>query len=191
MRATCSAVMPMPWSRTTTATRPARSTIPTSITPPSGEYLRALPSTLVSAWRDFAASARIQIGVSGSIATTGHLAESIGAVYKAPHGAANAVFLGPVLNYYGRGVEAALAEVARSAWPSRCGSADDGIAANALVVAVSQFVSGARIGTMLELCGGSIDVELIANLAETNNSNASGPVPMSAEDYARVIRLMA
>jgi len=60
-----------------------------------------------------------------------------------------------------------------------------------LVVAVSQFVSGARIGTMLELCGGSIDVELIANLAETNNSNASGPVPMSAEDYARVIRLMA
>jgi alcohol dehydrogenase len=118
------------------------------------------------------------------------LAESIGAVYRAPHGAANALFLGPVLKYYGRGIDAALAEVARSAWPSRCGSADDGIAADALVASVSEFVSGARIGTMLELCGGDIDVELIANLAETNNSNASGPVPMSATDYARIIGLM-
>ena len=118
------------------------------------------------------------------------LAESIGAVYKAPHGAANAVFLGPVLQYYGRGVDAALAEVARSAWPAQLGGAADEAAASALVAAVSGFVGGANIGTMLELCGGAIDVELIANLAETNNSNASGPVPRSATDYARIIRLM-
>jgi len=118
------------------------------------------------------------------------LAESIGAVHKAPHGAANAVFLGPVLKYYGRGVDAALAEVARSAWPSRLGNVGDESAAQALVGSVAEFVAGANIGTMLELCGGVIDVELIANLAETNNSNASGPLPMSATDYARIIRLM-
>ena len=118
------------------------------------------------------------------------LAESIGAVYKAPHGAANAVFLGPVLKYYGHGVDAALAEVARSAWPAQFGTATDSAAADALVAAVAAFVAGAGIGTMLELCGGAINVDLIANLAETNNSNASGPVPMTAADYARIIHLL-
>lgn len=118
------------------------------------------------------------------------LAESIGAVYKAPHGAANAVFLGPTLRYYGAGVDVALAEVARSAWPDRLGSAPDARAAAALVESVSTFTTGAGIGTMLELCGGQIDVGLIAALAEANNSNASGPVPMAAADYRRIIEGM-
>jgi alcohol dehydrogenase len=118
------------------------------------------------------------------------LAESIGAVYKAPHGAANAVFLGPVLRYYGIGVDAALAEVARTAWPEDLGSASDRSATDALIRAVARFVEGAGVESMLVLCGGGIDVDLIANLAETNNSNASGPVPMKAPDYATIIRGM-
>jgi alcohol dehydrogenase class IV len=118
------------------------------------------------------------------------LAESIGAVYKAPHGAANAVFLGPVLNYYGQRVHAALAEVARHAWPERVGAMTDDAASRALVDAVNEFVDGAGIESMLAQCGGSIDVDLISKLAETNNSNASGPMPMSATHYAEIIRGM-
>ena len=118
------------------------------------------------------------------------LAESIGAVYNAPHGAANAVFLGPTLRYYGVGVHAALAEVTRSAWPDLFGSASDAVAASALVEGVSRFVGGAGIGTMHEMCGGEVDLELIAALAETNNSNASGPVPMSVADYRRILQGM-
>ncbi len=118
------------------------------------------------------------------------LAESIGAVYKAPHGAANAVFLGPVLRHYGRSVDAALAEVARTAWPSRLGAENDAAATDVLVGAICEFVAGAGIGTMLELCGGTIDIDRIAALAQSNNSNASGPVPMAAADYAGIIRAM-
>lgn len=116
------------------------------------------------------------------------LAESVGAVYKAPHGAANAVFLGPTLRYYGTGVVPPLAEVARSAWPERLGLAADVEAATALIGAVSEFVAGAGIGTPLSLCGGAIDVELIADLARNNNSNASGPVPMDVADYRRILQ---
>jgi alcohol dehydrogenase len=118
------------------------------------------------------------------------LAESIGAVYKAPHGAANAVFLGPVLGYYGDLVAAPLAEVARTVWSSELASQDDETATSVLVSEVQRFVADNDVGTLESLCGGPIDCERISALAETNNSNASGPIPMTAADYRRIIETM-
>lgn len=118
------------------------------------------------------------------------LAESIGAVYKAPHGAANAVFLGPVLAYYGDRVLPVLAEIARTAWSETLGGADDRVAAARLVGTVASFVAEHAVGTLTSLCGGAVDVERIACLAQANNSNASGPVPMAAADYRRIIASM-
>ncbi len=118
------------------------------------------------------------------------LAESIGAVYKAPHGAANAVFLGPVLTYYGDVVAAPLAEVARTVWSSELANQDDLTAMGVLLSAVESFVADNEVGTLDSLCGGPIDCERISALAESNNSNASGPIPMTATDYRRIIEAM-
>jgi alcohol dehydrogenase len=115
------------------------------------------------------------------------LAESIGAVYKAPHGAANAVFLGPVLAHYGRAVEAPLAAVARAVLLN---VGDDGPATRALIGVVDAFVAHHAVGTLRSLCGGSVDVPRIAQLAETNNSNASGPTPMDRVAYASILDRM-
>lgn len=115
------------------------------------------------------------------------LAESIGAVYKAPHGAANAVFLGPVLGYYGALVAEPLAEVARTVWPSELAGLDDAAATRTLVRAVEAFVAANAVGTVNSLCGGALDIEHIAALAVTNNSNASGPIPMAIADYRAIM----
>jgi len=115
------------------------------------------------------------------------LAESIGAVYKVPHGAANAVFLGPVLAYYGDLVSAPLAEVARAVWPDELAGLDDAKAMQKLVLAVTAFVTDNEVGTLQSLCGDSLDVARIAALALTNNSNASGPIPMTASDYKAIM----
>ena len=115
------------------------------------------------------------------------LAESIGAVYKAPHGAANAVFLGPVLGYYGNLVAEPLAEVARTVWPDELAGLDAAAATRRLVAAVDAYVAANAVGTLRSLCGGELDVDVIAALAETNNSNASGPIPMTVTDYRAIM----
>jgi alcohol dehydrogenase len=118
------------------------------------------------------------------------LAESIGAVYKAPHGAANAVFLGPTLGYYGALVAAPMALVARSVWPDALAGLDDAAATRYLVAAVDAFVAANEVGTLQSLCGGDLDIERIAALSVTNNSNASGPIPMSESDYRAIMVAM-
>ena len=118
------------------------------------------------------------------------LAESIGAVYKAPHGAANAVFLGPVLGYYGDLVAAPLAEVARTVWPDALAGRTAAEATRHLVSTVDAFVAANDVGTLSSLCGGTLDVDGIAALAVTNNSNASGPMPMSVTDYRAIMASM-
>jgi alcohol dehydrogenase len=118
------------------------------------------------------------------------LAESIGAVYKAPHGAANAVFLGPVLAYYGDLVAPTLSEIARTVWSEALASCDDAAATSHLVTAVESFVQVNEVGTLASLCNGAIDAARISALAETNNSNASGPIPMTATDYRKIIATM-
>jgi alcohol dehydrogenase len=118
------------------------------------------------------------------------LAESIGAVYKVPHGAANAVFLGPVLRYYGDRVAAPMAELARTVGDSELGGREAAAATGVVVAAVERFVAANDVGTLGSLCGGTIDVEAISALAESNNSNASGPIPMTAADYRHIIEAM-
>ncbi|MEI6459151.1 MAG: iron-containing alcohol dehydrogenase [Pseudomonadota bacterium] len=118
------------------------------------------------------------------------LAESIGAVYHAPHGAANAVFLGPVLHYYGAVVALPLAEVARTVWPDALAGRSAGEATQVLVAAVEGFVAANDVGTLRSVCGGAMDIDRIAALAVTNNSNASGPIPMTQADYRSIIASM-
>jgi len=55
---------------------------------------------------------------------------------------------------------------------------------------VESFVADNEVGTLDSLCGGPIDCERISALAESNNSNASGPIPMTATDYRRIIEAM-
>lgn len=112
------------------------------------------------------------------------LAESMGGLYDAPHGACNAVILPEVMRYNRSACPERYAEVAAAMGLS---FSDVGQGAEAAVQYVQRLAKEVNLPRIRELGLGDADFEDLAGRAVRNGSNASNPRPMAEEDYLQVL----
>jgi alcohol dehydrogenase len=113
------------------------------------------------------------------------LAEAIGSLYDAPHGVANAVFLPYVMEF---NLKAVTKKYAKIAAVSGIEAEDKEEAATWLIDKVRMFSRAFSIPSFKDLGVPEGDFALIARKSFENNSNASNPRPVTAEDYLAILR---
>ncbi len=112
------------------------------------------------------------------------LTEGIGGLYDAPHGLLNAILLPYFMEFWQPGSAERFATIAAA-----FGAAPQPEEAVACVAELTRFMG---FPSLPELGVEASDVPRLAALAESNVSNPSNPVPMSASDYERIlVRAMA
>jgi alcohol dehydrogenase len=112
------------------------------------------------------------------------LSESLGGLYDHPHGLLNALLLVPVFEYQFTAVHARLDELAaRAMFPA----AD----ALSLLDAVRSLVEALDLPSFDSLGVSEDSFTEIAEMAVTNNSNASNPREMAASDYETILTAIA
>lgn len=107
------------------------------------------------------------------------LSESMGSLYDAPHGLLNAILLPYFMVFWQKGCVERYAHIAEA-----FGAAPKPEEAVAQVIALNQwlkFSSLADIGVKRE------DLQQLAEIAASNVSNSSNPIPMAASDYQGIL----
>ena len=112
------------------------------------------------------------------------LAESMGGLYDAPHGACNAVILPEMMRHNRSACPERYAEVA-SAMGLLFDDVDQG--AEEAVAYVRQLAKDVKLPGLRDLGLRDADFEDLARRSVRNGSNASNPRPMAEEDYLHVL----
>ncbi len=112
------------------------------------------------------------------------LTEGIGGLYDAPHGLLNAILLPYFMEFWQPGSAERFATIAAA-----FGAAPRPEEA---VACVTDITRSLRFPSLRDLGVSEADLHRLAALAESNVSNPSNPVPMSASDYQQIlVRAMA
>ncbi|MDH7512975.1 MAG: iron-containing alcohol dehydrogenase [Clostridiales bacterium] len=113
------------------------------------------------------------------------LAEAIGSLYDTPHGVANAVFLPYVMEF---NYPAAREKYAVIAAAVGFGAANQDEGAGALIRKIKALSHSLSISSFRDLRIPEGDFVAIAQKSFENNSNASNPRPVSADDYLAILK---
>lgn len=113
------------------------------------------------------------------------LAESMGGLYDAPHGACNAVILPEVMRHNRSACPERYAEIA-SVMGLRFKDVEKG--AEGAVQYVRRLAKDVKLPGIRDLGLRDADFEDLARRSVRNGSNASNPRPMAEEDYLQVLR---
>ena len=116
------------------------------------------------------------------------LAESMGGLYDAPHGACNAVVLPEMMQHNRSACPERYAEIAAAMGLS---FADTNRGAKEAVAYVRRLAKKVRLPGIRELGLHDEDFEDLARRSVRNGSNGSNPRPMAEEDYLQVLRRLA
>jgi len=116
------------------------------------------------------------------------LAESMGGLYDAPHGACNAVILPEVMHHNRSACPERYAEIAAAMGLS---FADTDHGAKEAVTYVRQLAMDVKLPGIRELGLRDEDFEDLARRSVQNGSNGSNPRPMAEEDYLQVLGRLA
>ncbi len=113
------------------------------------------------------------------------LAEAIGSLYDTPHGVANAAFLPHVMEFNLPAARVKYAAIA-AAVGLRAANQDEG--AGALIKKIKGLTRSLSIPSFRDLGIPDGDFVSIAQKSFENNSNASNPRPMSADNYLAILK---
>ncbi len=112
------------------------------------------------------------------------LSEGMGSLYDAPHGLLNAILLPSFMSFWQKGCAERFARIAQA-------FGAEPIPQEA-VIQVNQLTSALKFPSLAEIGVKEADLPRLAALAESNVSNSSNPVPMTAADYLALLeRAMA
>lgn len=109
------------------------------------------------------------------------LSEGMGSLYDAPHGLLNGILLPYFMAYWQSGCRERFARIAEA-----FGASPRPEEAVAQVVALTQSL---KLPSLVEVGVRQADLSGLATLAESNVSNSSNPLPMTAADYANILEL--
>jgi alcohol dehydrogenase len=107
------------------------------------------------------------------------LSEGIGSLYDAPHGLLNAILLPYFMVFWQKGSEQRFMQIAKA-------FGADPIPREAVnqVIALNQSLN---FPTLVEIGVKQQDLSKLAEIAASNVSNSSNPIPMVAADYLRIL----
>lgn len=131
---------------------------------------------------------------NADVASVHCLSESIGGVLpEAPHGVANAVLLTAVLRFQIEAVVDRLEGLGATMQPARSEATGVGSerGAEGFVTALDMLFDSIGIPQFEALGLAEHEFPLVAELAQTNGSNASSPRPMTARDYREILETVA
>jgi alcohol dehydrogenase len=109
------------------------------------------------------------------------LSEGMGSLYDAPHGLLNGILLPYFMAYWQSSCRERFARIAEA-----FGASPRPEEAVAQVVALTQSL---KLPSLVEVGVRQADLSGLATLAESNVSNSSNPLPMTAADYANILEL--
>jgi len=107
------------------------------------------------------------------------LSEAVGSMYDAPHGVLNAALLPYFMAFWKDACQERFAHIAEA-----FGAPPDPEAA---VARVTELAQALKIPSLAELGVKRAELGRLATLAESNVSNSSNPVAMSAGDYRQIL----
>ncbi len=109
------------------------------------------------------------------------LSEGMGSLYDAPHGLLNAILLPYFMAYWESGCGERFAEIARAfgATPRP----------EEAVAQVAALIQSLRLPSLVDIGVKRTDLPGLAALAESNVSNSSNPLPMTAAAYLSILEL--
>ncbi len=113
------------------------------------------------------------------------MAESLGALYDAPHGLANSIFLPHVLEFNAPSIPGKLKATAL-AMGLKVGSAEE--ASREVVAEIRKLSRHMDIPVLAELGGKEEDLDRLAHTAWVNGSTDSNPRPATREDFLELFR---
>jgi alcohol dehydrogenase len=117
---------------------------------------------------------------SADVAGVHCLSEGMGSMYDAPHGLLNAVLLPYFMHFWQKGCEERFRFIANAFSPS-----PNSNSAVTQVVTLNQWLN---FPSLIEIGVKEQDLPLLAELAASNVSNSSNPIPMIASDYLGILK---